>query len=216
MLSLYQGIDVIIHIDKYLINFLASYGIWTYLIVSMIILCETGLIITPFLPGDSLLFTLGTIAAQPGKPLNIIILFFLLTIASALGNQLNYLLGSIFSSKRNACKKSFFINQQHLSRAHVFYERHGGKTIILARFMPIIRTFVPFVAGMSYMQLTKFTNYNVLSAILWSGSLLGMGYFLGSLPVVKEHFNLVIYGIMFLSILPSLIALIYKRKRILC
>src|SRR3990167_9493700 len=176
MLSLYQGIDVIIHIDKYLINFLASYGIWTYFIVGMIILCETGLIITPFLPGDSLLFTLGTIAAQPEKPLNIIILFILLTVASAVGNQLNYLLGALIGPHKITRKKSFLINQKHLSQAHSFYERHGGKTIILARFMPIVRTFVPFIAGMSYMQLTKFTNYNLISAVLWSGSLLSMGY----------------------------------------
>lgn len=172
----------------------------------IVIFCETGLIVTPLLPGDSLLFAAGSIAAQPENSLNTLLLFLLLAIASILGNQLNFLVGRFIGPRVFAAKDSWLLNKKHLQEAHNFYQKHGGKTIIIARFLPIIRTFAPFVAGIGRMNSLHFTLYNVSSAILWIGSLLSLGYFLGSLPAVKEHFTLAIYGIICLSLLPTLVA----------
>lgn len=207
-----QFIDTILHIDVYLNTFVTTYGFWTYLALFAVIFCETGLVVTPFLPGDSLLFAAGSIAAQPGNPLNIAILFLLLFAASILGNQINYLLGRAIGPRVFQAKNSWLLNKKHLTEAHAFYEKHGGKTIIFARFLPIIRTFAPFVAGIGAMNLKHFTLYNIVSALLWIGSLLGLGYFLGSLPAIKEHFSLVIYGIIFISLLPPVIAVLTRKS----
>lgn len=201
----------ILHIDVTLNTFVSTYGFWTYLALFAVIFCETGLVVTPFLPGDSLLFAAGSIAAQPGNPLSISLLFFLLLAASILGNQINYLIGKLLGPKIFHTQKTWLLNKKHLDETHKFYEKHGGKTIIFARFIPIIRTFAPFIAGIGQMQFTKFTIYNISSAILWIGSLLSLGFFLGSLPVVKAHFALVIYGVIALSLLPPLVAFIRKR-----
>jgi membrane-associated protein len=206
-------LHVILHLDTYLISFLAAHGLWTYLVVFLVIFCETGLVVTPFLPGDSLLFVLGSIAAQSESPLNILILLPLLIIASILGNQVNYTLGRIVGPKIFTMNRSWLINQKHLTSAHQFYETHGGKTIILARFIPIIRTFAPFVAGISYMSYKQFYTYNIGSAVLWISSLLGMGYFLGSLPFIKSNFTLVIYGIIVISLIPPACGFLYQRLR---
>lgn len=211
MEQLHNLINLILHLDTYLISFVAAHGAWTYLVVFLVIFCETGLVVTPFLPGDSLLFTLGSIAAQSGSPLHIFILLPLLILASIVGNQVNYLFGRIIGPKVFSEKRSWLINQKHLAEAHQFYEKHGGKTIILARFIPIIRTFAPFVAGVSAMSFKQFHFYNISSATLWVGSLLGMGYFLGSLPFIQANFTIVIYGIIVLSLLPPLFTYVYHK-----
>lgn len=213
MEQLQHLLNLMLHLDTYLLSFVAANGLWTYLVVFLVIFCETGLVVTPFLPGDSLLFALGSIAAQPENPLNILILLVSLIIASILGNQTNYSIGRAIGPKVFTTKRSRFINQQHLTKAHQFYETHGGKTIILARFLPIIRTFAPFVAGVGCMNWKQFHLYNTGSAVLWVGSLLGMGYFLGSLPLVKENFTIVIYGIIIVSISPAILTFLYQKIR---
>ena len=204
-------LNIMLNIDSYLINFVATHGMWTYLVVFTVIFCETGLIVLSFLPGDSLLFTLGSIAALSENPLNILVLLPLLSIASVLGNQLNYSMGRAVGPRIFSVNRPWLINQKSLDEAHQFYEKHGGKTIIFARFMPVIRSFVPFIAGVSYMSFNQFHYYNISSAILWVSSLLGMGYFLGSQPFIKDHFSMVIYGIIVISFLPPVFALIYQR-----
>lgn len=211
MEQLQHFLNLMLHLDTYLLSFVAAHGLWTYLVVFLVIFCETGLVITPFLPGDSLLFTLGSIAAQSENPLNIFILLPLLILASILGNQANYSIGHAIGPKVFAVNRPWLINQKHLAEAHQFYEKHGGKTIILARFIPIIRTFAPFIAGVSYMSLKQFNFYNIGSAVLWISSLLGLGYFLGSLPFVKENFTIVIYGIIIVSLLPPILTFLYQK-----
>lgn len=211
MENIHYFLNFILNLDTYIISFVAAHGMWTYLVAFAVIFCETGLIVTPFLPGDSLIFTLGSIAAYTSNPLNIFILLGLLIIASILGNHVNYSIGRAIGPRIFSAKSSRLFNKKHLEEAHQFYEKHGGKTIIMARFIPIIRTFVPFVAGVSYMSLNQFNVYNICSAILWIGSLLGMGFFLGSLPFIKENFTIVIYGIIGISLLPPVITLLYHR-----
>lgn len=213
MSVLYPFIDYILHIDVYLNAFVSNYGFWTYLALFLIIFCETGLIVTPFLPGDSLLFAAGSIAAQPGNSLNSIYLFLLLTLASILGNQVNFLIGRLIGPRVFTAKDSWLLNKKHIENAHRFYNQHGGKTLILARFLPIIRTFAPFIAGIGKMNMLRFSLYNCSSAILWIGSLLGLGYFLGSLTIVKEHFTVVIYGIIVISLLPAVIAYFTRKPQ---
>jgi membrane-associated protein len=206
-------LQYILHIDTYLFTFVSNYGIWAYILLFLIIFCETGLVVTPFLPGDSLLFAAGSIAANVGEMLNIQILFMILIVASILGNKVNYLIGRVIGPRVFNAKHSWLLNKKHLEEAHGFYEKHGGKTIILARFIPIIRTFAPFVAGVGYMSLKQFSLYNLFSAFLWIGSLLGAGYFFGSLPFVKEHFSLVVYGIVAASLLlPILLSFAAKIR----
>jgi membrane-associated protein len=205
-------IDHIIHIDVYLNTFVSTYGFWTYLALFAVIFCETGLIVTPFLPGDSLLFAAGSIAAQPGNSLNTLILFLLLFLASVLGNQINFLIGRVLGPHIFSAEKSWLLNKKYLDDTHAFYEKHGGKTIIFARFLPIIRTFAPFVAGVGTMRILHFSLYNLVSAFLWIGSLLSLGYFLGSIPIVKENFVLVIYGIIFISLLPLILTLFRQKQ----
>ena len=204
-------LNFILHLDSYLISFEAAHGMWTYLLAFAVIFCETGLVVTPFLPGDSLIFALGSIAAQTQNPLNILLLLPLLIVASIAGNHVNYLLGRAIGPKIFSVNKPWLLNKKHLKEAHQFYEKHGGKTIVLARFIPIIRTFVPFIAGVSYMSFKLFNVYNISSAILWIGILLGMGYFLGSLPFIQDNFSIVIYGIIIISLIPPLFAFFYQR-----
>lgn len=211
MQSIQHLLNYILHIDTYLLTFISTYGIWTYFALFAIIFCETGFVVTPFLPGDSLLFAAGSIAAQPTIPLNILPLFFLLVIASIIGNHLNYFIGRAIGPRVFSAKHSWVLNKKHLEETHHFYEKHGGKTIVLARFIPIIRTFAPFVAGVGYMSIYQFSLYNIASAILWIGSLLGCGYFLGSFPLVKENFSLVIYAIIIISLIPPIIAFLYHK-----
>lgn len=204
-------LQYILSIDSYLLTFVTNYGTWAYVALFLIIFCETGLVITPFLPGDSLLFAAGSIAANNNQPLNIQLLFFLLTIASIFGNKLNYFIGKRIGPRIFKQERTWLLNKKYLEEAHQFYEKHGGKTIILARFIPIIRTFAPFVAGVAYMSLRRFTLYNIISAILWIGSLLGAGFFLGKLPFVQENFSIVVYGIIIVTLLPPTFAFLYRK-----
>lgn len=207
-------LQYILHIDEYLINFVSLYGVWTYVVIFLIIFCETGLVIFPFLPGDSLLFAAGSICANSTVStqsiLSIQLLFVLLIIAASLGNKVNYLIGRAIGPKVFTTKH-IWLNQKNLMKAHEFYERHGGKTIILSRFLPIIRTFAPFVAGVSYMSIRRFSVYNIISAFLWIGSLLWAGYYFGSMPFIRDNFSIVVYGIISLSLLPP-IFLFFVRK----
>lgn len=207
-----QTLDYIFHLDVYLNILVTSFGWLSYLLLFLVIFVETGLVVFPFLPGDSLLFAAGSIAAQTDNSLTISILMPLLLIASIVGNQVNYIIGKRLGPHIFYKKDSRLLNQKYLEEAHEFYLRHGGKTIIFARFLPIIRTFAPFVAGIGRMPLVQFTGYNIISAVLWVGGLLGLGYFLGSIPLVKENFVVVIYGIIFISLLPPLLTLMRKKK----
>ncbi|MCA0403462.1 MAG: DedA family protein [Proteobacteria bacterium] len=204
-------LDMLLHLDTYLLSFINSYGVWAYLALFLIIFCETGFVVTPFLPGDSLLFAAGSIAGLNTTSIKILPLFILLFLASILGNQVNYFIGRFLGPKVFSAKNSWFFNKKHLDEAHSFYQKHGGKTIILARFLPILRTFAPFVAGIGAMNISTFSFYNLISALLWVGSLLGAGYFLGSIPWVKDNFTLVIYVIVALSLLPGIFVFGYKR-----
>jgi membrane-associated protein len=198
-------------IDQHLITLLTTHGSWAYAILFLIIFCETGLLVTPFLPGDSLLFIAGGLSSQTGLSLNVFYLFLLLVLASWLGNQVNYQLGRWCGPRVFSMKNKWFFSQAYLKKTHDFYEVHGKSTIILARFLPIIRTFAPFVAGVANMNYQIFTFYNFMSALLWIGSLLLCGYLLGHVSFVQLHLNIMIYGIVFLSILPGLVS--YCRQK---
>ena len=185
-----QAISFVLHIDQHLFALVAEYGALLYLFLFIVVFCETGLVVTPFLPGDSLLFAAGTVAI--------------------LGDAVNYEIGrhvgpSIFS------RETRFLNKEHLLKAHAFYERHGGKAIILARFIPIVRTFAPFVAGIALMSPVKFLSFNITGAILWVVGLVSAGYFLGNIPIVKNNFSVVIYGIIIVSVLPVVIEFIRAK-----
>lgn len=208
---LYGIIDFIIHIDDHLVEIVNDYKTWTYLILFLIIFAETGLVVTPFLPGDSLLFAAGAIIAKPETELNIFFMWGLLIVAGILGDMVNYHVGK-YLGPRVFSGKVPFLKREYLERTEQFYQRHGGKTIIYARFIPIIRTFAPFVAGVGSMSYGKFASYNVVGAILWVTSFLFIGYFFGGLPVIKDNFTLVIFAIIGLSIVPPIIQMIKDRK----
>ena len=204
---------LILHFDQFLFSFVAEYGVIAYFLLFTIIFCETGLVVTPFLPGDSLLFAAGTIAARPEASLDVQLLFVLLALAAILGNKLNYLIGRVLGPRIFQARDSWLLNKKHLEEAHHFYVNHGGKTIFFARFLPIIRTFAPFVAGIGRMNAGKFALYNTLSGAIWAGSFLYAGYFFGSIPIVKNNFVIVIYGIIIVSLLPALIAFIANKLK---
>ncbi len=204
-------IDLVVHLDDHLQALVASYGAWVYLILFLIVFCETGLVVTPFLPGDSLLFVAGAIAAAGG--MNIHLLVLLLFIAAVLGDAVNYAVGHYLGPRVFKSRESRWLNPRHLERAHEFYERHGGKTIIIARFVPIIRTYAPFVAGAASMPYPRFALYNVTGAALWVTSLGYAGYFFGNIPVIKDNLTLVIITIIILSILPGVFEYLRHRNR---
>jgi membrane-associated protein len=197
--------DVLTHLDKHLSAWGASLGGWLYVALFAIIFAETGLVVTPFLPGDSLLFAVGTLCTVEGMPLNVWVITPVLIVAAILGDAVNYAVGyklgpAVFRSERN-----WLFNKKHLLKTQAFYERYGGKTIIIARFIPIIRTFAPFVAGIGKMTYRRFFMFNVVGAVVWVVSLVTAGYLFANLPFVKKQFHLVIFGIIFLSILPAII-----------
>lgn len=203
-------IDLFLHLDQHLTWVFENYGLWTYLILFLIIFCETGLVVTPFLPGDSLLFGVGALAA--GSSLNVGWLFILLSIAAIVGDAVNYWIGYKIGSKLLQREDSRFIKKEYIDRTHRFYEKYGGKTIIFARFVPIIRTFAPFVAGIGRMSYWHFAVYNVVGGLVWISAFLYAGYFFGNIPVVKKNFTLVILGIIVVSILPGVIELVRARR----
>ena len=193
-------IDFVLHIDQHLIELTQTYGLWIYAILFLIVFCETGLVVTPFLPGDSLLFAAGAVAALGG--MNVHIAAALLLAAAVIGDAVNFAIGKYFGKKLFAKPDSRVFKREYLDKTHAFYEKYGGKTIILARFVPIVRTFAPFVAGMGNMHYGRFIRYNIIGALMWVGLLTYAGYFFGELPVVKNNFGLVVIGIIVVSVLP--------------
>jgi membrane-associated protein len=202
--------DIALHLDRHLQALVAAHGAWIYLILFAIVFCETGLVVTPFLPGDSLLFVSGTIAAAGGMDIHLLAV--LLIIAAVFGDAVNYAVGHYLGPRVFRSGESRWLNPKHLERAHAFYERHGGKTIIIARFVPIIRTYAPFVAGAASMTYAKFALYNVTGAILWVVSLAYAGYFFSNVPWVKDNLTLVIIAIIILSILPGVVEILRHRR----
>ena len=205
-------IDFILHIDVHLAELVAQYGAWVYGILFLILFCETGLVVTPFLPGDSLLFVAGALAALPGNDLNVHLMVFLMAIAAIVGDAVNYTIGRVFGERLFSNPDSKIFRRSYLDKTHKFYEKHGGKTIILARFVPIVRTFAPFVAGMGHMSYRHFAAYNVIGALVWVLLFTYAGYFFGTLPIVQENLKLLIVGIIVVSILPGVIE-IWRHKR---
>ena len=193
-------IDFILHIDQHLIELTQTYGLWIYAILFLIVFCETGLVVTPFLPGDSLLFAAGAVAALGG--MNVHMAAALLLAAAVIGDAANFAIGKYFGEKLFAKPDSRVFKREYLDKTHAFYEKYGGKTIILARFVPIVRTFAPFVAGMGDMHYGRFIRYNIIGALVWVGLLTYAGYFFGELPVVKNNFGLMVIGIIVVSVLP--------------
>lgn len=204
-------IDFILKIDQYLAVFLQDYGLWLYAILFLIIFVETGLVVMPFLPGDSLLFATGALAAFTGE-LDPVLLIILLFIAAVLGDTLNYHIGNYIGPKVFE-RESKWINKQHLLNTQKFFEKHGGKTIIFARFLPFARTFAPFVAGASSMSYKYFITYNIIGGFLWISSFILLGYFFGNQPVIKENFTYVVFGIIIFSVLPIIIGFIKEKMK---
>jgi membrane-associated protein len=202
-------IDLVLHLDKHLLALVQEHGVWVYLILFLIIFCETGLVVTPFLPGDSLLFVAGALTATGAMELQV--LASLLIVASFMGDNTNYWIGRYVGPKVFSRERSRLLNPKHLEQTHRFYEIHGGKAIILARFFPIIRTFAPFVAGIGRMDYRRFLPYSLAGGVVWVGSLVLAGYFFGNIPFIKQNLTLVIFGIVLLSILPGILG--YLRHR---
>ena len=202
-------VDFFVHLDKYLDLAIRQYGILTYAILFFVIFAETGFVFTPFLPGDSLLFAAGTLSVI--SVLNVHYLFLLLTLAAVLGNSSNYLIGHLIGEKIFH-KYPRFLKREYLDRTHEFYEKHGGKTVIITRFVPIIRTFAPFVAGVGSMTFTRFSVYNITGGVLWVGVFIYGGYFFGNIPLVKNNFSIVTIAIILISILPAIIEFFRQKK----
>lgn len=205
--------DVITHLDSHLVEWGKALGPWLYVALFVIIFCETGLVVTPFLPGDSLLFAIGALAAADGSPIHVALIVPLLILAAVLGDAVNYSIGYRVGPKVFKSEGSILFNKKHLVRTQEFYERYGGKTIIIARFVPIIRTFAPFVAGIGKMRYRRFFSYNVIGAIAWVVLFIPAGFWFGNLPFVKKQFHYVIFAIIFLSILPAIIEIWRERRR---
>jgi membrane-associated protein len=202
-------IDIFLHVDRHLLELVQTHGLWSYAILFTVVFLETGLVVTPFLPGDSLLFAAGSLAAAGA--FDVVALLLLLTAAAILGDTLNYWIGRLVGA-RVFTERSRFFKQEHLLRTQRFYERHGGKTIILARFLPIVRTFAPFVAGIGHMHYGRFWAYNAVGAILWVWGFGLLGYLFGNLPMVKQNFTLVILGIIAISVVPIALELWHARQ----
>lgn len=209
---IYFLIDFILHIDVHMAELVAEYGMWVYAILFLILFCETGLVVTPFLPGDSLLFVAGALAALPGNDLNVHIMVMLMIVAAIIGDAVNYTIGRLFGEKLFSNPNSKIFRRSYLDKTHAFYDKHGGKTIILARFVPIVRTFAPFVAGMGHMSYRHFAAYNVIGALVWVLLFTYAGYIFGDLPVVQENLKLLIVAIIVLSVLPGVIEIIRHRR----
>ena len=201
METIHAFISLFLYLDTHLIEVIHNYGSWTYIILFLIVFCETGLVVTPFLPGDSLLFAVGAIAANPDSGLNVWMAGLVIFIAAVIGDTVNYSVGK-FAGATLSRKYPRLIRPEYLAKTHEFFERYGGKTIILARFVPIVRTFAPFVAGSGAMDYRRFMMFNVVGAVLWVVLLLPAGWFFGNLPWVKKNFELVVLGIIFVSVLP--------------
>lgn len=212
MESLQQAIELFLHIDRHLVDLMNQYGSLTYVILFVIIFCETGLVVTPFLPGDSLLFAAGALTSMDNSPLDPWTMIGLLIIAAVIGDGVNYHIGK-FIGPRAFSINSRFLKQEHLKKTHEFYEKYGGKTIIIARFVPIVRTFAPFIAGVGTMSYRKFLAYNVIGGVLWVTSFVLAGHWFGNQPLIKKNFTLVILAIIVISVLPAVYEY-WKAKRV--
>ncbi len=203
-------IDFIVHIDKHLYEIVSNYETWTYLILFLIVFSETGLVVFPFLPGDSLLFAAGAIAAMEGNPLNVYLIIIILIIAAFLGDNTNYFIGRFLGNE--IYKRNYkLINKKHIHKTHEFYEKYGAKALIIARFMPIIRTFAPFVAGIGTMKYRKFLLFSIIGNVIWVNTFSFAGYYFGNIPAIKKNFTIVIFTIIFLSVLPPIITFKIKN-----
>ena len=205
-------VDVFLHLDRHLNEWAESLGPWLYVVLFLIIFCETALVVTPFLPGDSLLFAVGALAASEGSPIRIGLVIALLIVAAVLGDATNYSIGKYFGPKVFRWEKSRLFNPEHLARTQRFYEKYGGKTIVLARFVPIVRTFAPFVAGIGRMQYRRFAVFNVAGGVLWVVIFSVAGYQFGGLETVKKNFQYVILAIIAVSLLPIAVEILRARR----
>jgi membrane-associated protein len=206
-----QVIDLVLHVDKYLDLIIQQYGLLTYILLFVIVFCETGLVVTPFLPGDSLLFAVGAFAARGS--LDVVVALVVLAVAAILGDTVNYWIGAVVGPKVFHKENVRFLNRKHLDRTHEFYERYGGKTIVIARFVPIVRTFAPFVAGIGKMTYGRFLSYNVFGGLLWVLLFVLGGFYFGNIGIVRRNFSLVIIVIVLISILPGVIEALRHRAR---
>ena len=202
--------DLVVHLDRHLAVFVAQHGIWVYALLFAIVFCETGLVVTPFLPGDSLLFVAGTLAAAGG--MDIVTVMAVLVAAALCGDNVNYWIGRWVGPHVFHYRESRWLNPRHLERTHAFYARHGGKTVVIARFVPIVRTYVPFVAGVGTMPYARFIAFSVFGALFWVLSLCLAGYFFGNLPIVKNNLSVVIVLIVLASMSPGLVAWLRHRR----
>jgi membrane-associated protein len=209
--TLQQALDIFLHLDAHLNHWAGVLGPWTYVLLCVIVFCETGLVVTPFLPGDSLLFAVGALAATDGSPIDLPLAMLLLAVSAIVGDAVNYAAGHHIG-RRAFTAESRFLNRRHLLRTEAFYEKHGGKTIVLARFIPIIRTFAPFVAGIGEMRYRRFAIYNVTGAIAWVLILCLAGYSMGNIPWVKKNFEVVIIAIIVISMIPPVWEAIRARR----
>ena len=206
-----QMIDLVLHVDKYLDLIIQQYGLLTYVLLFVIVFCETGLVVTPFLPGDSLLFAVGAFAARGS--LDVVVALVVLAAAAILGDTVNYWIGAVVGPKVFHKESVRFLNRKHLDRTHEFYERYGGKTIVIARFVPIVRTFAPFVAGIGKMTYGRFLSYNIFGGLLWVLLFVLGGFYFGNIGIVRRNFSLVIIAIVLISILPGVIEALRQRAR---
>ncbi|MFO1318999.1 MAG: DedA family protein [Burkholderiales bacterium] len=206
-----QALGLILHLDQHLLGFSRDYGAWVYALLFLIVFCETGLVVTPFLPGDSLLFVAGTIAGLGA--VNVHVLVPLLILAAVSGDAVNFSIGRWIGPRVFRMEDSWFFNRKHLNAAHRFYEKHGGKTIVIARFVPIIRTYAPFVAGVGAMEYRRFAMFNIGGGILWVSLLCYLGYLFGNIPEVKRNIGMVVVGIIVLSILPGVFEYLRNRRQ---
>jgi membrane-associated protein len=204
-------IDFVLHLDIHLNDVIGSYGIWCYLIFFIIIFAETGLVVTPFLPGDSLIFALGTLATTGS--LKVGWLFVICSAAAILGDSANYAVGKYFGSIILKREGTWFLKKEHIERTHRFYEKYGAKTIVLARFVPIVRTFAPFIAGVGKMTYLRFFSYNCIGGVLWIALFVFGGFFFGNIPVIKRNFTLTIFAIIIISILPAVIEIVREKRK---
>jgi membrane-associated protein len=212
MSVIHQTLDLFLHLDKHLNSFAAAHQVGVYVLLAAIIFCETGLVVWPFLPGDSLLFAVGALAASAGSPIDLPAVIILLCFCANCGDVLNYTIGYRIGPKVFHGESSWLLNRKHLEEAHGFYEKHGRKTIILARFVPIVRTFAPFVAGIGRMPFARFIGFSVSGGILWVVLLTMSGYYFGQIEVVRTHFQLVVLAIVGISLLPMVIHGVQSRK----
>lgn len=209
---IHQFLDIFLHLDQNLNTWAGLLGPWLYVLLFTIVFCETGLVVTPFLPGDSLLFAVGALCAVEGSVLSLPVIMALLAFGAIAGDAVNYAIGMRVGPKVFYSDTSWLLNKEHLLRTEQFYEKHGGKTIILARFMPIIRTFAPFVAGIGRMGYGKFATFNVVGGIIWVTAFIGGGYLFGNVPIVKRNFHFVIIAIVILSVLPPIFEYLRSRR----